>query len=186
MKNAKIRTLLLVHLISLMGFQVFVPVYALFASDVGASPAQTSLIWSYYSLMMAIAIFIMGKLENNYNKEKTLIIGYFLYAAGSYAFLLVHDLWSLIVVLSFNALVSGLVFPAYKTVFGRSEDKGRESEEWAWFDSSTMLAGAIGAGLGGVMIGFFGFNGLFLAMGTIQLIAAVVAWRYLPRINADR
>ena len=70
MKNTKIRTLLIVNLVSLMGFQVFVPVYALFASDIGATPAQTGLIWSLYSFVMAIAIFVLGKLENNFNKRR--------------------------------------------------------------------------------------------------------------------
>lgn len=180
MRNPKIRTLLIVNLVSLVGFQVFVPVYALFASDIGATPAQTGLIWSLFSFITAIAIFVLGKQQNNFNKEKVLILGYFLYSLGSFSFLLANSITSLILILSFNALISGLVFPAYKTVFGKSEDRGRESEEWAWFDSSTMLANAVGAGLGGVVIGVFGFIGLFITMGVIQFIAALVAWRYLP------
>lgn len=184
MKNTKIRTLLIVNLVSFMGFQVFVPVYALFASDIGATPAQTG---AHLELLfiMAIAVIILGKLKNNFNKEKVLILGYFLYSLGSFSFLLAASIASLILILSFNALISGLVFPAYKAVFGKSEDKGRESEEWAWFDSSTMLASAVGAGLGGAAIGAFGFNGLFIAMGVIQFIAALIAWRYLPIANSD-
>ena len=124
--------------------------------------------------------------REQFQQKKVLILGYFLYSLGSFSFLLANNITSLILILIFNALISGLVFPAYKTVFGKSEDKGRESEEWAWFDSSTMLASAVGAGLGGVVIGVFGFTGLFITMGTIQFIAALIAWRYLPNSRSDK
>ena len=182
-KLSKIKILIAINLISLTGFQVFVPLYALFATDVGAEPAQISLIWSYYSLVMAAMIFLMGKYENHRSKERFLVLGYFLYAIGAYSFLLVQNVPMLVFILTINAIGSGITLPAYKTVFAKSEDKGRESEEWAWFDSSNMLAAAGGAALGGLIIGIFDFTGLFLVMGTIQLSAAIIAWLYFRNIN---
>lgn len=183
MKLSKIKILIVINLISLTGFQVFVPLYALFANNVGASPSQISLIWSYYSLVMAAMIFIMGKVENHRSKERYLVIGYFLYAIGAYSFLLVQSVPTLIAVLTLNAIASGIALPAYKTVFALSEDNGRESEEWAWLDSSSMLAAAGGAALGGIVIGLFDFSGLFIVMGSVQLFAAIIAWRYFKKIS---
>ncbi len=40
-----------------------------------------------------------------------------------------------------------------------------------------MFAAAIGAGIGGLIIGAFGFNGLFITMAIIQIIAAFVAYK---------
>ena len=178
MKLSKIKVLLIINLVSLTGFQTFVPLYALFAESVGASPALVGIIWSFYSLVMAVMIMIMGRVENHRSKEKFLVLGYFLYAVGAYSFLVVNSVMSLILVLVLNAAGSGIALPAYKTVFARSEDEGRESEEWAWFDASQMLAAASGAALGGIIIGGFGFSGLFIVMGSIQLIAAIIAFQY--------
>lgn len=183
MKISKIKILIIINLVSLTGFQLFVPLYALFASNVGANPTQISLIWSYYSLIMAAMIFMMGKIENHRSKERFLVIGYFLYAIGAYSFLFVQNVPMLVAVLTLNAVGSGIALPAYKTVFAESEDEGRESEEWAWFDSSSMLAAASGAALGGIVIGFFGFTGLFVVMGSIQLAAAIIAQLYFSQLK---
>lgn len=181
MHLSKVKTLLFINLISLTGFQVFAPLYALFASEVGATPAQVGAIWSYYSLIMATLIFIFGKFENTRPKEWFLVVGYFVFAIGAFSFLLVDSITSLVLVLSFNAIGGGLSMPAYKTIFAKSEDLGRESEEWAWLDSSTMFAAAGGSAIGGAIIGLFGFSGLFITMGSIQMVAAVIGLVYFIR-----
>lgn len=127
---------------------------------------------------MATLIFVFGKYENTRPKEHFLIAGYFVFALGAFSFLLVDSITSLVLVLSFNAVGGGLSMPAYKTIFAKSEDVGRESEEWAWLDSSTMFAAAGGSAIGGAIIGLFGFNGLFITMGSIQLVAAIIGLLY--------
>jgi len=104
-------------------------------------------------------------------------IGYFIYALGALSFLLVHSEKSLILVLAFNALGAGVTLPAYKTMFAKSETRGKESEQWSWLDAGNMFAAAIGAGIGGLIIGVFGFKGLFITMASIQTIAALVAYK---------
>ena len=176
MKQKQLRFLLFVNLFSLTGYFTFAPLYALFAHSFGLTPKSISLIWGEYSLVTALFILLMGKVENKMKKGKMIVIGFFIYALGALAFLLVHDEKSLIIVLTFNALGAGVTLPAYKTMFAKSESKGRESQQWSWLDAGTMFAAALGAGLGGIIIGTFGFHGLFIAMASIQLVAAVVAY----------
>lgn len=106
-----------------------------------------------------------------------IILGYFIYALGALAFLLVHNQTSLLLVLAFNALGAGITLPAYKTMFAKNEAKGKESEQWSWLDSGNMFAAALGAGVGGIIIGCFGFQGLFIMMASVQLVAAFVAYQ---------
>jgi MFS family permease len=119
----------------------------------------------------------MGKIENKMKKGRMISIGYFIYALGALSFLLVHSEKALIIVLAFNALGAGVTLPAYKTMFAKSEAKGKESEQWSWLDAGNMFAAAIGAGIGGLIIGVFGFKGLFITMATIQTIAALIAYK---------
>lgn len=106
-----------------------------------------------------------------------IVVGYCIYGLGALAFLLVHSEKSLIIVLALNALGAGVTLPAYKTMFAKSESKGKESEQWSWLDSGNMFAAALGAGIGGLIIGFDGFRGLFITMATIQILAAFVAYK---------
>ena len=104
-------------------------------------------------------------------------IGYFLFAVGSLLLVRVTSELGLVIALSVNALAAGITFPAYKTMFAKRESKGKESEQWAWLDASNMFAAAIGAALGGLIIGYFGFRELFISMAVLQLFAAVIVSR---------
>lgn len=176
-KQKRLKYLLFVNLFSLAGFYTFAPLYSLFAHNFGIAPKVIGFIWSGYSLLTALFILVMGRIENKMKKGTMISIGYFIYALGALSFLLVHNEKSLIIVLAFNALGAGVTLPAYKTMFAKSEAKGKESEQWSWLDAGNMFAAALGAGIGGLIIGTFGFKGLFIAMATIQTMAAFVAYR---------
>lgn len=132
---------------------------------------------------MAVFILIFGKYENTRRKGRLLVIGYYICAFASLLFLSVRDPTSLIAVLVINALGAGMTLPAYKTLFAKNESKGKESEQWSWFDSGTMLAAAAGGALGGVVIGLYGFNGIFIVMSATQFVAAIIAQRVLYKLT---
>lgn len=179
MKQKQLKILLFVFLISQVAFYSFAPLYALFAIDIDSlSPSRISYIWSGYSLLTAIFILIMGFLENKEKKGKMISIGYALFGLGSLLLLNVDTELDLIIALSVSALAAGITFPAYKTMFAKRESRGRESEQWAWLDASNMFAAAIGAAIGGLIIGYYGFDKLFIAMASLQLLAAIISFKY--------
>lgn len=114
-------------------------------------------------------------------KAKMMVLGYFIQAVSSTSFLFVHDTKALVIVLLIGALGTGIAMPAYKTMYAKSAKRGKESQEWSWLDAGNMFAGALGAGLGGLIIGAYGFRGLFISMALIQFSAAIVAYRILYR-----
>lgn len=177
MKQKLLKYLLFVYLASQVGYYTFAPLYALFARGFGLAPKTISFIWGSYSLVAAIFILLMGKLENKRKKGRMVVIGYLIYTIGALSFLLVHSEKALIIVLMINALGAGVTLPAYKTMFAKSEARGKESEEWSWLDAGNMFAAAIGAAVGGLIIGAFGFKGLFVTMAAIQFSAALVAYK---------
>ncbi len=178
-KLKKIKFLLYIYIFSQVGFYIFAPLYALFAKSIDISPRYIGFIWSAYSMLSAIFILLFGKFENHRRKEKYVKLGIYIYPIADLLFLMVHSPTGLVLVLGFNALGAGITFPALKTMFARNQKKGRESEEWSWMDSSNMFAGATGAAIGGVVIGFYGFKGLFITMAIIQFVAAIMAHRVL-------
>lgn len=183
MKQKRLKFLLFVNLFSLIGFYCFSPLYALFAKGLNLSPRNIGLIWALYTLSSAVFILIFGKYENKKPKAKLIIFGFFIYAICDLLFLSVKSPETLILVLLLNGVGAGITLPAYKTLFAKSEDHGRESEQWSWLDSSNMFAAAAGSAVGGIVIGLYGFHGLFIAMAVIQFIAAVVAYSTLKKVR---
>ena len=178
-KSKKLKFLLYIYIFSQVGFYIFAPLYALFARSLDISPRYIGFIWSAYSMLAAMFILLFGKFENHRRKEKYVKLGVYIYPIADLLFLTVHSAKGLILVLGLNALGAGITFPALKTMFARNQKKGRESEEWSWMDSSNMFAGAVGAAIGGVIIGIYSFKGLFITMAIVQFIAAVMAHRAL-------
>jgi DHA1 family bicyclomycin/chloramphenicol resistance-like MFS transporter len=178
-KQKLINYLLFVYLASQVGYYVFAPLYAIFARNFGLAPKSISFIWGFYSLSAALFILIFGKLENNMKKGKMIVFGYIILATASISLLFVHNAKSLVIVLFISALGTGISMPAYKTIYAKNEKKGKESQQWSWLDAGNMFAGAIGAGIGGLIVGIYGFHGLFITMACIQLTASVVSYRIL-------
>jgi len=183
MKQKRLKYLLFVNLFSLTGFYTFAPLYALFAHSFKLDAKTISLIWSGYSLLTAFFILLMGKFENKMKKGRLVVLGYFIYSIGALSFLAVHREKSLMIVLAINALGAGITLPAYKTMFAKNESRGRESEQWSWLDAGNMFAASIGAGIGGLIVGIYGFRGLFITMASIQFLAALVAYKVFYYIN---
>ncbi|HVE80941.1 MAG TPA: MFS transporter [Candidatus Dormibacteraeota bacterium] len=176
MPNSRLRMLLAANLISLAGYYFFVPLYALFATEVGATPAVIGLLWSFYSLAMAVWILAIARFASRFNQDKLVVLGFGMAAIGSASFFLVSDVTSLALALLVNSLVAGVLLPAYKTVYARNQDKGRESQEWSLYDSSSMLAIAAGSAIGGLIIATHGFTGIFTLMTLVQVLAVLIAY----------
>lgn len=182
-KSKNLKYLLFVNLFSLIGFYTYAPLYALFASSLGISPKDISFIWSGYSMVMAFSVLIFGKLENTKSKGKLLVMGYFGCAISSALFLMVNNQTSLIIVITINAVAAGMTLPAYKTLFAKNESRGRESEQWSWLDAGTTFSAAAGSAIGGVVIALYGFEGIFIVMAGVQLVAAAVAYKVVYNLQ---
>lgn len=45
-----------------------------------------------------------------------------------------------------------------------------------------MFAAALGGALGGLIVGIYGFHGIFITMAFIQAVAALVAYKFLYKL----
>ena len=133
----------------------------------------------------ALMIILFGKYEDRIkNKEKLVVIGYFLMAAGAASYLLVSSIGELFAVQLFNAIGVGLLTPAWRTAYAKSEDKGRETEEWAFMEGGNRFFIATGAVIGGFILKYYSFKAIFVVMAVLQLGAALVAMRLLEHETA--
>ena len=109
-------------------------------------------------------------MRNHLNKDKLVVVGFFMYSIGAYLFLLAHNITSLAIIFAFNALAAGIILPAYKTIFAKLQEHGRESARWSWLDAGNMIAISIGSVIGGEVIGLFGFRAFLLSWGRFNCL----------------
>lgn len=159
---------------------MFAPLFALFAKDMGAGAFQVGIAYSINMSLAGLLIILVGGLEDKIkHKETMIVIGYFWLAGAAFLYLLVDDLASLYMVQALNAIGTGILFPAWKAVYARSRDKGREASKWSLYDGGNMIVTALAALAGGYIVSQTGFRMVFVLMALIQIVAALSAFRLL-------
>jgi len=186
--NSKARILLYANYLNFFGIAFFTPLFALFVADINAGPEMVGIAWAVNMYAAALMIIVFGKYEDHIkNKEKLVVVGYFLMAAGAASYLLVSSLGELFAVQLFNAIGVGILTPAWRTVYAKSEDRGKETEEWAFMEGGNRFFIATGAIIGGFILKYYSFKVIFVVMAVLQLIAAFVAMQLLqPKASAAK
>jgi MFS family permease len=176
--DRRISSLLFSNYLNLFGFALFSPLYALYATQIGAGPALVGISWSFHTFITALLVFAFGRYETRIqNIEKAVVAGYFMLALGAAAFLLVTNIPQLFAVLAFNAVGAGILMPAWKACYAQNQRRGKETQQWSFYDGGNMLFTAGGAAVGGIVLATVGFRGIFAVMAVLQFIAATYSLR---------
>ena len=177
-----IKILLLANFINIFGYAFFAPLYAIFAQKINANVFVIASSWGAYTITTGILMLIIGRLENSMpNKKYLVVLGYFILSFGALSFLLVQNTFQLFAVQLLNAIGTGIVTPAWKTLYSKSEDKGEETKEWSFYDGGNMLFIGMGSVIGGFLVKEFGFSALFVVIFFIQLTAAFISLNLLRK-----
>ncbi|MBT3465151.1 MFS transporter [archaeon] len=180
----ELNILLIASYFNIFGFGFFGPIYALYVKEIGGTILDTSLSWAIYSLVMGVLIIIFGKLEDKIlNKRKMIVIGYFILAFGILSYAFVQDKTQLFIVQIINGIGVAVLNPAFKTIFSKDEDKGRESYEWSLWEGGEKIMLGTSALIGGIIVTYFGFKIMFYIMFIMQLFGALISINILSYDN---
>lgn len=173
--NNLIKILTYSDVLILSGWGLVTPIFAIFITQqiqggnlelVGLGQAIFLILKS--TLQIPIARFIdriKGEMDDLVIMAAgTIIISLvpFLYTGASKA---VHVL----LIQALHGFGSALVTPGWLAIFTRHIDHNLEAEEWSIYNSMIGLGAALAGALGGFLAEKFGFQSLFLVVGTICL-----------------
>jgi predicted MFS family arabinose efflux permease len=180
MVNQKIKYLLFANYLNFFAFAFFTPLFALFVTGLNPNPAVVGIAWGVNMYAAGAMILLFGRYENRIkNQEKLVVTGFFIMAVAFAGYILVDNLTELFLVQLINAVGLGMATPAWRTLYSKDEDKGRETVEWSFVDGGNRFFVATGAIAGGLILKYGSFQLLFAVMATIQLIAALVSMNLL-------
>lgn len=155
------------------------PALPTFQRELGATTAWTTWVLTVFLLTASVATPLVGKLGDQYGKERMLVIALSFFLAGTLGGALAWDIWSLI---GFRALagVGGAVFPLS---FGIIRDEFPPEKVKVGIGLLSAVFG-VGGGLGivssGLIVDHLSWRWLFVA-GAIPVAASIVlVHRYVP------
>ena len=178
--SPEVRTLLFADNIWYFGEGLFGPLLAVFAERVGGDVLDITWAWAIYLITTGTLAIFIGRLSDRYDKRKLMVAGYFLNAVMTFSYLFVHDSFGLFVVQIGLGIATALATPTWDALLDQYSGDGKvDGVVWGMADGSAQIVTGIAIFCGGLLVTFTSFTFLFIVMGIIQTLAALLQTRIL-------
>jgi MFS family permease len=161
---------------------MLVPLYAAFTERVGGSILDAGIAFACFSIATGAFVSLVGtRLWFQRHIRAFLVLGFLGSACCDISYMFVQNRWQLFAAQAIAGLATGLLEPAWDSLFTDVVERS-SARHWSIWSGGTHLVAGVAALLGGVVVAYFSFKALFLAMGFIDTLATLLAWRGdLPR-----
>ncbi len=171
------RLLVSISFLTTFAESMLVPMYAAFTESVGGSILDAGIAFATFSMATGAFISLVGTRPYFQRHVKSfLVLGFFVSACCDVSYILVQNRWQLFAAQVVAGLATGLIEPAWDALFTDDIEES-SAKHWSIWAGGTHLVAGAAALVGGVVVAYFSFKTLFLTMGLIDMIAAVLAWR---------
>ena len=151
------------------------PLFAVFAEKVGGDVLDITWAWATYLVITGAMYILVGKFINGKNyKEKVIVFGYALNALFTFGYLFISNPTQLFIVQAGLGLAEAIGTPAWDSLYASNLSDGMDSYAWGLSAGQSQIVTGIAFGIGGLITHFISFEVLFITMGLIQVMAAVV------------
>lgn len=159
------------------------PLFAVFAQRIGGSILDVTWAWAIYLGMTGIFTIVAGKVSDRIwqwcGRERLMVAGYALNALCTFGYLFVDTTTGLFLVQAGLGVALALSSPTWSALYARySPGEEQAGNSWGLVAGGQRLTLAVAILLGGYIVNRYSFDALFIAMGTVQVIATL----YLARI----
>ena len=155
------------------------PALPAFQEDFGSSTAWTTWVLTAFLVSAAVTTPILGKLGDQYGKERLLLVSLGLFLLGCVGAAFAWDIWSLI---GFRALsgAGGALFPLAFAIIRDEFPPARVGVAIGLLSAVFGVGGGFGIVLSGVIVDHFSWRLLFL-LGSIPVAVSIwLVHRYVP------
>jgi len=150
------------------------PLYAVFVQRIGGSILDVGYTMALYSIAAGILVILMGKLSDKINKGAVTVVGYLLFALGTFGYLLIHNSWQLFLLQIIFAIGTACLSAPLQTLFAQYIHRDSSGLQWGLSSGGSQITVGVSVLCGALLTNYYGFRVLFVVMGSIQLIAMLV------------
>lgn len=158
------------------------PLFAVFSEQIGGSVLDITWAWATYLVVTGIMNIVVGKLSDGYaQKANIMVYGYIFNALFTFAYLLVRTPTELFLVQAGLGMASALATPTWSALYARYEDRKAAGYEWGLATGQAAIINGVAVVIGGLLVTYVSFTALFVTMGCVQTLAALVQSRILTQ-----
>lgn len=174
--NAQLKILNTASAFGVFAAGLFAPFYAVFIKELDGGAFLAGSSYSIYAVAAGLLIFASSKFEDDLvDTQRMVILGHFLSTVGFFGYLLVEDPFQMFAVQAVVGIATAVRSPAFDEVYSKNLDEGSYAYEWGIWESMYWIVSGISAIVAGFVIQKYGFDTLFIAMGSFSAIGTVVS-----------
>ncbi len=132
---------------------------------------------TYWVVKSVLQIPIGKNLDKNHGEKddfRFMVFGTFLTGLVPFGFMISSEPWHIYAFHVLHAIAMAMVVPSWSAIFTRHIDKGREAFEWSLRSTSLGFATGIAGALGGILVAVYGFDIIFVLVGSLSMVSALV------------
>lgn len=178
--NKVIKVLIFSDFFLLSGWGLISPILAIFMTqqinggDVKVAGVAVGIYW----LVKSVLQVPVGKyLDRNHGEKDDflfLFLGTLLVGLVPIGYIFAKEVWHLYFLQIFQAVAMSMAIPAWGGIFIRHIDKGKEAFSYSVESTSISVGTGVASIIGGTIAKNFGFTPLFIGVGVLNIIAAVL------------
>ncbi len=164
--------------ITFLGFldtHMLIPVMALYAWQLGATPAMVGLVIGLYSITNTPANVLFGRIVDRVGHKIPLILGLLGDALSMFFYVLCRTPWHLALVRMFHGMSGGMVGPATMSITARHSSPANKGKAMGFYGMAMGLSTLVGYGASGLLSSRIGYHSLFFLGSALSGIGTVLA-----------
>ena len=179
--NKALRILLTTNALILFAAAMFGPITAIFVEKVGGDLLDASYAGTIFALSAGFMTLLSGKYSDKIKENELIVVfGYILMGIGFLLYTIVDSVKFLLLVQIIIGFGEAIYSPAFDAAYSKHLDNHCAGREWGAWESTNYFTLGAGAFVGGLIANFFGFDALFITMGSLCLVSAGYIY-ILPR-----
>ena len=151
--------------------------------ELDATVTETLWVTSGYLLAYAVPLLVTGRLGDRFGPRRLFLVGLAVFTAASLACGLSTTLTTLVAARVIQGLGASCMTPQTMAIITRifpAENRGRAMSLWG---ATAGVASLVGPVLGGVLLATASWPWIFLINLPVGVVAFVLAWRFVPRLE---
>lgn len=176
--NKVIKTLILSDFLLQIGWGFVGPIFAVFLTSQiqGGNLKMVGFVASaYWITKSVIQPFLAHYLDKNHGEKDDfafLIFGMYVSSLVPFGYIFSTQPWHIFVLECVRGMAMACVVPTWYGLFTRHVDKGREAFSWSIESTGIGAAAAFSGAMGGILATLFGFQSVFLLLGTFGILSS--------------
>jgi len=171
--NKVVKLLILSDIALLGGLGFIAPIFAIFLTDriEGGSVEVAGFAAAIYLIVKSIFVIPFGKyLDRNHGEKDDLwfvVISTLLVSFVVFGYIFSKYTWHIYSLQALYGIAMAMNVPSYTAIFTRHIDQDKEAFDWSVRSCLTGIGAGLAGALGGIVANYFGFNILFMGIGTL-------------------